>query len=229
MKHFLKSLMMSVAMIWFTAQTQAQVTYELQIDSIVAFPDTVENGTTVSFYMMISVQNTPLLYQGNIFLELEYGGNLYPVDTVESAMAFLSPNYPNAIQATHRFSTDNDLSIGDNVVVVWPRIGNGTEPLQVVINPYSTVITLIEPNGIDERQRTLDKPIFFPNPTNSFIRFIPELELESVQIFDAQGRMTIQSNSTSTLDISALPEGIYLVQLETSEGKLYSERLVISR
>ena len=208
---------------------QAQTTYEIQIDSIIAFPDTVENGATVSFYMVLSLQNTPLLYQGNIYLELEYGNSLYPVDSVESSMAFLSPNFPNQINATHRFSTDNELSIGDNVVVVWPRIGNGTDPLQVVLNPYETIITLIEPNGIDEQASKNHSTIFYPNPANSTINFVQNQlqEINAVEVHDAFGRIVLRSAPTSQLNVSELPVGIYMVSLISDNRRVRSERLVI--
>lgn len=229
MKHILRTLLLCVGLILVMKPSKAQSTYELHIDSIIAFPDTVENGETVSFYMMISLQNTPLLYQGNIFLELEYGDSMYPVDTVESAMAFLSPNFPNAIHATHRFTTENDLNIGDNVVVVWPRIGNGTTPEQVVVNPYETVVTVVEPNGIDDHLNQSRKPFFYPNPTNSTVNFVQRQmqEIKLIEVHDAFGRSVLRSAPVSQLDVSQLPVGIYLISLIADDSTVRSERLVI--
>jgi len=229
MKQSIKLILACAAFAFWAKPTQAQTIYELQIDSIIAFPDTVENGATVSFYMMVSLQNTPLLYQGNIFLELEYGNVFYPVDSVESAIAFLSPNFPNQINATHRFTTDNDLSIGDNVVVVWPRIGNGTDPIQVVLNPFETIITLVEPNGISEHTGKNQKPLFYPNPANSTIDFVLNQlqEINSIEVHDAFGKMVLSSAHTSQLDVSQLPVGIYMLSLISDNQRVRSERLVI--
>ncbi len=229
MKQTIKLILACAGFAFWANPTQAQTVYELQIDSIIAFPDTVENGATVSFYMMISIQNTPLLYQGNIFLELEYGNGFYAVDSVESAMAFLSPNYPNTIHATHRFTTDNDLNIGDNVVVVWPRIGNGTNPPQVVLNPYETIVTLVEPNGINEHAGKNQKPFFYPNPANSIIGFVQDQlqEIDSIEVHDAFGRMVLRSKPTSQVAISQLPVGVYLVSMISDSQRVRSERLVI--
>ncbi|MCF8459527.1 MAG: T9SS type A sorting domain-containing protein [Flavobacteriales bacterium] len=228
MKRTIRLILACAGLAVLAKPTQAQTVYELQIDSIIAFPDTVENGATVSFYMMVSIQNTPLLYQGNIFLELEYGNSFYAVDSVESAMAFLSPNYPNTIHATHRFTTENDLSIGDNVVVVWPRIGNGTNPPQVVLNPYETIVTLVEPNGIQHSGKN-QRPFFYPNPANSTIGFEQDQfhEISFIEVHDAFGRMVLRSEPTVQVDVSNLPVGVYLISTISDNQMARSERLVI--
>ncbi len=212
-------------------QTQAQVSYELQIDTIVALPDTVEDGETVTFFVQISL-NSPLIYQGNIYLELEYGGNLYAVDSTTVNQNFLSPNSPNTIMATHRFSTDDDLSIGDNVVVVWPRIGNGTEPEQTVVNPYQTTVTLVEPNGIENNEpERIRASIIRPNPANSNIGLDlqPELQVSRSILYDLTGKVLVESGREKQLDVSRLPEGLYFVDVLTEDGNVYSDKLLIAR
>ena len=163
MKNILRSVLILVSVCWWGNKAEAQVTYELTIDSLVGIPDTIVDGQQVTFYMIVSM-NSPLFYQGNIFVELEYDGGFYPVDTATAANASLSPNSPNTIQATHIFSTNDDLSIGDNVVVVWPRIGDGVTPQQEVTNPLTVYIHMVEPNGIIE-QPTVEFWSLFLLPT----------------------------------------------------------------
>lgn len=230
MKHILRMLLVCAGLALVAKPTQAQTVYEIRIDSVIAFPDTIVNGDSATFYMSISLQNTPLLYQGNIYLELEYGDSLHQVDNVLTSNAFLSPNFPTSIQAVHRFSTDDDLSIGDNVVVVWPRIGDGTDPPQVVVNPYETVVTLIEPNGIKEHSQRKVKPLFHPNPANNTIRFVQD-ETTGIKLFtvtDAMGRQVLRSNPTAQLDVSELINGIYTLAIYFEDGTVRSNRLVIS-
>ncbi|MCB0756244.1 MAG: T9SS type A sorting domain-containing protein [Flavobacteriales bacterium] len=229
MKAILRSLVVGVlALICVNAKAQ---TYELQIDSLVGIPDTVYDGQEVTFYMIVSL-NTPIFYQGDIFVELEYGGILYPVDTtIVAAGPFLSPNNPNTLQVTHRFSTDDDLSIGDNVVVVWPRIGDGVSPPQTVVNPRTFNVTLVEPNSVPERAERIVQSFINPNPATSEIKYrigAEEQILQSV-IYDLSGKQIRFGKGVSRINISDLPTGIYFIDVITEDGNVYSDKLIITR
>lgn len=231
----MKALIGIIAALFITAHqvehAKAQVTYDLMIDSLVGIPDTIANGQTVQFFVQISL-NSPLIYQGNIFLELEYGGNFYPVDTTIS-QNFLSPNFPNTIQAQHRFSTDDDLNIGDNVVVVWPRIGDGVEPPQTVSWPFTTTITLSEPNSISTPVNARKFSSFIrPNPaTTSLIELdmIEDERAQHIRIYDITGALLLESNTERILNLNGLPNGIYFVDVLTIDGNVFTDKLVISR
>lgn len=231
MKLILKSLVLACVCCLVSNQLSAQVTYELQIDSIVGLPDTIEDGQEVTFFMIVSM-NSALFYQGDIFVELEYGGQFYRVDTAISVNGFLGPNSPNTIQAHHRFSTDDDLNIGDNVVVVWPRIGDGTTPSQEVINPHTQIINLVEPNGISPQPIARIRESFVsPNPAITGIQYNLNhtvTVLESI-LLDVSGRVVMRSNASTQIDISSLPAGVYFVEVITEKGDVYSDKLLISR
>jgi len=231
MKLILKSLVLACVCCLVSNQLSAQVTYELQIDSIVGLPDTIEDGQEVTFFMIVSM-NSALFYQGDIFVELEYGGQFYRVDTAISVNGFLGPNSPNTIQAHHRFSTDDDLNIGDNVVVVWPRIGDGTTPSQEVINPHTQIINLVEPNGISPQPIARIRESFVsPNPAITGIQYNLNhtvTVLESI-LLDVSGRIVMRSNASTQIDISSLPAGVYFVEVITEKGDVYSDKLLISR
>ena len=228
MKRMLKILLSVLVVYLFTQQVRAQ-TYELQIDSIVGIPDTISNGGQVTFYMMLSA-NSPLFYQGEFFIELEYGGQFYQADSTMAANTFIGTNAPNTLQVTHVFTTDNDLSIGDNVVVVWPRIGNGINPPQEVLNPKTVVITLVEPNGVRELMKER-KRIFYPNPASSTLHLMDELknEIKQISIYEALGKHVETSRGITPIDVSNLPTGMYFIHAETQSGTLISDKLIISR
>lgn len=209
-----------------TTSTSNGQTYVLEVDSVVALPDTVVDGTTVTFYMMVSQTGTPLFYQGNIYVEFEYGGNFYEADSTTSS-GFISASTPNQLQVTHRFSTDDNLSIGDNVVVVWPRIGDGSDPPQMAV-PYHTIITLIEPNGVHEVEKE-SNPFIYPNPTSEFIYLEDRMKdhVISLRINDQLGRTVLKSSKTNQLDVSQLTNGMYFLTVELLDGSLRSQRLVV--
>jgi hypothetical protein len=220
------------AVLCFCALNEVKAqTYELQIDSIVGLPDTIADGDTASFFIQISM-NSPLFYQGEVYLELEYGGSFYRVDTTIS-QSFLSPNTPNTVQALHRFSTEDDLGIGDNVVVVWPRIGDGiNNPPQNVLNPYTTVVTLVEPNGINEQSgaRTF-RSFLLPNPasTGIEIRLAENEKIAYSRLYDLTGQLLSEGGNERRFDISHLPLGLYFVDVLTEDGHIYTDKLLISR
>lgn len=230
MKRILKSIVFA-ALVCLSAHEAKAQSYQLQIDSIVGIPDTVFNGQEITFYMIVSV-NSPLFYQGDIFVELEYNGGFYPVDTTIVANASLSPNAPNTLQAMHRLSTDDDLNIGDNVVVVWPRIGDGVSPPQEVVNPETVIITVVEPNGINSPESTrIFESFVSPNPAITNVQFNFKRSETIIQstLFDVAGRVVLTSDTQTNLDISHLPRGVYFVDVLTEKGNVYSDKLLISR
>ena len=230
MKSILKFFTVVLAGCMLVSQAQAQNIYEMEIDSIIGLPATIEDGDTANFFLIVSM-NSALFYQGNVFVELEYNGNFYEVDMAEAANGFLGPNSPNTIQAQHRFSTEDDLNIGDNVVVVWPRIGDGVSPEQEVINPYSTTVTLVEPNGIADKPTRIRESFISPNPAITGIRYNLDKTVKILQsvLYDITGKELLRATSSTTLDVSGLPNGIYFVDVITEEGYVYSDKLLISR
>ena len=231
MKSILKFVAVLLAGCFMTSQSQAQNVYEMEVDSIAGLPATIVDGDTATFYLIVSM-NSALFYQGNVFVELEYNGSFYEVDMTEAVNGFLGPNSPNTIQVQHRFSTEDDLGIGDNVVVVWPRIGDGVVPEQEVVNPYTTTVTLVEPNGI------LDKPngrtvqsFISPNPAITGIQYNLEktIQIQQSVLYDLTGKELLRASATSTMDVSGLPNGIYFVDVITEDGHVYSDKLLISR
>ena len=63
---------------------------------------------------------------------------------------------------------------------------------------------------------------FYPNPVKDRLYIeSPQSEIQKIQIFDINGKQVLQSDSIvqNTIDVSNLKSGIYLLQVETKEGK----------
>ena len=58
----------------------------------------------------------------------------------------------------------------------------------------------------------------FPNPATSSITVAGLQNIRSVQIFDTHGALVISEASSSSIDISQLPAGNYMIVVETSDG-----------
>ncbi|HLG38223.1 MAG TPA: T9SS type A sorting domain-containing protein, partial [Chitinophagaceae bacterium] len=69
----------------------------------------------------------------------------------------------------------------------------------------------------------------WPNPANDIIRIAGNNFYTKAQIADLSGRIfseTKLQGNVSTINISKLPVGIYLVKIQTDNGAAYSQKIV---
>lgn len=76
------------------------------------------------------------------------------------------------------------------------------------------------PTGTNSIEETLPEVIVSPNPSADKIHIQSNYTLVSSQVFDEMGRMVLESSNlqSSTIDISHLPAGKYILLLRTSNG-----------
>lgn len=66
----------------------------------------------------------------------------------------------------------------------------------------------------------------YPNPSSNFvyISVISELEIQSVKVFDLNGKIVMQSqNQLNKLNISELNSGLYILQIKTNKGLAFKK------
>jgi hypothetical protein len=73
-------------------------------------------------------------------------------------------------------------------------------------------------NTTDIKEIETGTEIFVQNPVKDELRISNAANLKSVKIINLSGRIVCESN-LSTIDVSRLPKGIYVVQVLTEEGK----------
>lgn len=71
----------------------------------------------------------------------------------------------------------------------------------------------------------------YPNPTkdNVYIEFSPDVNCRAAEIYTMDGRLVETCHGTSlqtTIDISSLNSGVYMLKLKMDDGKEWSERIV---
>jgi hypothetical protein len=89
-------------------------------------------------------------------------------------------------------------------------------------NPYFNDCYEIYPVGITAPDMAFRLTIY-PNPTNSSMVIDSDSKIDSYQILSATGKILLKGQvglKSFTLDISDLPQGIYLVTLKTHKGLL---------
>lgn len=119
-----------------------------------------------------------------------------------------------------RFAADRSIFVGG-----WTSPSNGMADFCVI--KYSQ-----SPVGIESSFNTSQKFGVYPNPTSGklFFSFPMESLLQQVIIYDAQGRMLLESQveDGDSLDISFLSEGIYFVTVCDEDSSFnYTSKFVV--
>lgn len=68
----------------------------------------------------------------------------------------------------------------------------------------------------------------FPNPAENSVNFISDIAIQSVQLYDIQGRLLLDRMVNDTnfkFDISSKPTGMYLIKAVTHQGLIFSKFL----
>jgi len=81
------------------------------------------------------------------------------------------------------------------------------------------------------QEQFLEKSIsIYPNPVNKVLHIdSANAGIHHLEVFDLQGRLVIEASEVQghQIDVSALPQGIYILKLETKKG-LITKKLVKS-
>jgi hypothetical protein len=88
------------------------------------------------------------------------------------------------------------------------------------------------PNSVEELELDEDMRIMIsPNPANDLIHlaFTDQLAQGSILIYNAAGAVIMQEEYSSTINISALSEGIYFIRYQMAHGGDVCGKIIISR
>lgn len=104
-----------------------------------------------------------------------------------------------------------------NTIVVWPLIIGNTADTLVTMPVYIHNI-----NGIEEL--TIKKLLIYPNPTSQKLFIMPESGVlyDKWIIYDIQMKRIKEASFKEEIDISALPQGTYWINVTTKNKKIYT-------
>ena len=71
-----------------------------------------------------------------------------------------------------------------------------------------------------------DEVKLYPNPTKDFIK-IEGVEVAEVQVYSALGQMVKTIQGTNEINVSDLPQGVYLLRIMDVEGKVFTNKITI--
>jgi hypothetical protein len=69
----------------------------------------------------------------------------------------------------------------------------------------------------------------YPNPSNNYITLSTQdrnIQIQSVEILNTQGQAVIRETDASSLNISALPVGMYLLRIKTQSGDIALKKII---
>ena len=69
----------------------------------------------------------------------------------------------------------------------------------------------------------------YPNPSNDYVTLNTQdrnIQIQSVEILNTQGQMIIYETETTSLNISALPVGMYLLRIKTKSGDIALKKII---
>lgn len=191
-------------------------TYLVFYDVVVANTDTFATFND-TLYIALGVEDPP--------------GTVTPIMGCNDSVHVILPLSSTLVDSAY-FIVDTTLYLkdGNNTVVIWPYTLWGSTAtvkdslyIEVWINIGGSTGTAME-------KLTDDIPLRIgPNPASQQV-FLndPENILRDVRVISIDGKRMSCAFNKKFLDVSSLPKGIYVVEIETSRGN-FTRKLVVER
>ena len=88
-------------------------------------------------------------------------------------------------------------------------------------------IYLTDPNAVNEN--IIEELQIFPNPAVDVVNVLKYRELASIRIYSIIGSLVYESNDvSSSIDISQLQAGSYLIRADGMNGKTYMTKFIVN-
>ena len=130
-------------------------------------------------------------------------GSLYGI--IDSGSLFLTGGSTNLLC----YYEDGDL--------VWQNTTPGYNECYIV-NPN-------DPQGIEEDETSLFVSVF-PNPAKGKV-LIEGLEPTEVQVYNSLGQLVTTVRNSNGVNVSGLPDGVYLLRIKDADGRNYTARVMV--
>ena len=197
-------------------------------------PDTVTIGDSIWYSCWVVNNGEDVLAENVLIKAARYDASLGLVSN--RTIGGQGPNfiYPNdSIHFVPGFLfevvTNQNYLIGDNIVVIWPKadvpnsIGQTNQHVYKNLHVLSNAILSIP--EADKNSTSL----FYPQPANDRLYFKDTEQILRVKIFNVLGKEVVAyDNLTSSISISDLPQGVYLLKMQKTKGEEL-QKLIIKR
>lgn len=177
--------------------------------------------------MNLDLSNNPLVHKvglrNNSVQSVNLKNNTQTNVLMDLDIEFMNPltsNYTICIEVDDEIAAANKQGIYTNWQVIGPS-ANSTDLFNYI---YSENCTLSKPE--------FDFSSFniYPNPTTDILHIdydVNKFQIKKLQLFSIDGKKLKEISNTSTLDISFLNAGNYILKIETSKGSF--SKLIIKK
>lgn len=219
----MKNLLICSLLLLIGWGARAQASFGFANNDTPGLSDTVLMGSTITYG--VTVQNTgnqPFAGNYTVYIAVEDTSTFFLVliDSVNIQTAGLQPSDSSGVTITHDISPAKFMD-GNNTVVIWPA-SPGFATTDSIIRDV-IVITFQE---VDEL--AVDQLNIYPNPVSSDLFIQSELRFERVRILDLHGR-TLLTTPNAYLSLGSFENGIYIVEVETTDGKILRKKITVSK
>lgn len=92
---------------------------------------------------------------------------------------------------------------------------------------HTTYVTVMANQGINEADGNTIS--IYPNPTSAVININSNEVVKNVTVFNIAGQQVINAKSASSIDLSSLANGTYVVRVDLENGKIATRTVILSR
>lgn len=203
---------------------KSQLTIDSLATSTTITQDTVNVGDAISFSVVVSyTSSTP--YSGNIYLVagVDSSAGLTSIDTIGVRSVINLSNDTIIFPFLDTTIQQDGYRIGGNIVVVWPVAAGLT-----TLDTFDVTIYVVQPTGINDKELINDFSIY-PNPVKNTL-FIQNKsnshQVKQVRIYNGVGKELIKTEFSTEINVSALPKGIYYLELELQKDTLLRYKII---
>lgn len=146
----------------------------------------------------------------------------------------LTAVYSGGAPATYQWldCVQNNAPVNGATAAVFTAPQNGLYAVQVSEN--GCVVTsdcyVVSNTSVEEQGKT-EKLNVYPNPSDGLVYVSAEQPLQKLRVLDITGKQLMlrtASGNSQQLDLSALPAGIYLLEISTGSGQ-YTRRIILNK
>ncbi|WP_298115179.1 T9SS type A sorting domain-containing protein [Flavobacterium sp.] len=191
-------------------------------------------------HYIVNFENTGNYYAENVVVKIEIDATKYDVSSLQllntssESKSKITNNVVEFIfEGINLAAASGNPPVGGHGNVLFKIKSKNNlvtgDMVQKAAKIYFDYNAPIETNLSQTTYQSLNNPIFefdesvkvYPNPTQSIININSNFNIQSIELYDVQGRIlekSFEDNTATTLDISERQNGIYFVKINSDKG-----------
>lgn len=192
-------------------------------------------------HYVVNFENTGNFYAENVVVKIDIDPTQYDISTLQLMNTSHPPVYTTVTEDSVEFAfiginlaaAGGNPPVGGHGNVLFKiksidTLDNGdfvSKRANIFFDYNEPILTNVETTtyqSLSNAIHILDATVtVYPNPSNSIINIASNNTIQSVELYDIQGRVlqtTVENSETTTLDISSRDNGVYFLKINTENG-----------